>query len=260
MRSNHSRLSLGKRLRCCSSFSCLGVLPNWDDYELLEKQAILNSEEISYPTALYEDIFRSLGKSIFPRNYYRFVGNKIRQTELFQFLGIPHPRTRLYYGRNRAERISSDFEYPFIAKTPVGSSKGCGVYLIENDEDLNVYLDRHLPAYIQEYFPVGQDLRVVLIAGHVIHAYWRIHRPGNFRNNVSQGADISYDNIPKEALDFAVDVAVRCRFDEAGLDICHFEGQFYVIEANMVFGLEGFRRAGLDLCEILARLDREGSL
>jgi ribosomal protein S6--L-glutamate ligase len=235
-------------------------MPNWVDYQPKVKQAIRDADEICYPTTLYEDIFRSLGKRVFPRNYYRFVGNKIRQTALFQFLGISHPRTRLYYGSNRVERITKDFSCPFIAKTPIGSSKGFGVYLIENEEGLIKYLDRHLPAYIQEYLPVDRDLRAVVIAGQVINAYWRIHRSGEFRNNVAQGADISYENIPEEALNFALEVAARCRFDEVGLDLCRFDGRYYVIEANMVFGLEGFRLAGLDPYEILARLDREGML
>jgi ribosomal protein S6--L-glutamate ligase len=235
-------------------------MTNWDDYPREVRQAIRKAEKICYPTTLYEDIFRSLGKKVFPRNYYRFMGNKIRQTALFQFLGISHPRTRLYYGRNRLERIYGDFEHPFVAKDPVGSSKGLGVYLIDNEEALADYLGLHHPAYIQEYLSMDRDLRVVLISGRAVHAYWRIHRPGDFRNNVSRGADISYEDIPEEALDFARDVTSRCRFDEVGLDICRSDGRYYVIEANMVFGLEGFRLAGLNPYEILAGLEREGLL
>jgi len=253
-------ISLGKRLRTCPSFKCLGVVPNWDDYSDADRQTIFEAEKVHYPTALYEDVFLSLGKEVFPRNSCRFIGSKIRQTALFQFLGIPHPKTRLYYGANRAARICADFRYPFIAKTPTGSSMGTGVYLIKNEHDLAEYLDQHLPAFIQEYLDIDKDLRVVIIAGRPVHAYWRMHCAGEFRNNVSRGAEISYENITREALDFAAGVALRCRFDEVGLDICDFEGKFYVIEANMVYGLEGFRRVGLDPYEILAELDCEGLL
>ena len=90
--------------------------------------------------------------------------------------------------------------------------------------------------------PLSRDLRVVVIKGRVIHAYWRIHQPGEFRNNVAQGGTISFDAIPDEALHFAADAAARCGFDEVGLDICHARGRYYVIEANMVFGREGFRQ------------------
>jgi ribosomal protein S6--L-glutamate ligase len=215
---------------------------------------------IYYPSSLYEDFFLSLGKKVFPRNYYRFMGNKIRQTNLFQLLDIRHPRTRLYYGRNPLAQILADFRLPFIGKTSLGSSKGKGVFLIKEEAQLENYLRTHRPAYIQEYLPVDRDLRVVVLAGKAVHAYWRIQRPGEFRNNVFQGATISFADIPPEAVEFAEDVARRCRFDEVGLDICVFEGECYAIEANMVFGLEGFKQAGLDLPEVFADLERHGLL
>ncbi len=254
------RISLGKRMRASPSFRCYGVQPNWDDYAEEVKAAIMGAAEVFYPSSLYEDIFRSLGKETYPRNCAAFLGNKIRQTNLFQLLGIAHPRTRIYYGRNRPARICSDFPYPFVAKTPVGSSMGHGVYLVQGEAELANYLNSHHPAYIQEYFPLTRDLRVVLIRGRVVNAYWRIHPPGEFRNNVAQGGEISFDDIPDEAIHFAVEVVRKCGFDEVGLDICRVDGRFYVIEANMVFGLEGFRRRGLDPLEVLSDLEKDGLL
>jgi ribosomal protein S6--L-glutamate ligase len=260
MEPHNPRIALGKRLRSCPSVRCLGVQTNWDAYPQDAQDAMRNAEKIYYPSRLYEDLCLSLGKQVFPRNYYRFMGDKIRQTSLFQFLGIPHPRTRLYYGRQRAERILADFPLPLVAKTPVGSSMGQGVWLIRERAALDGYLQGHHPAYVQEYLPIDRDLRVVLLAGRVVHAYWRIATSGEFRNNVSCGAAISFENIPQEALDFAIDVVRRCRFDEVGLDICRADGRYCVIEANMVYGLEGFRRAGLTLADIFCRMDQEGSL
>jgi ribosomal protein S6--L-glutamate ligase len=254
------RVSLGKRMRGCPSFHCHGVRPNWDDYDDEVKAELFDAAEVFYPSPLYEEVFRSLGKATHPQNYYAFLGNKIRQTNLFQLLGVSHPRTRVYYGRNRRPRICDDFSYPFVAKAPVGSSMGQGVFLIESEAQLADYLKNHRPAYIQEYLPLSRDLRVVLIKKRVIHAYWRIHQPDEFRNNVAQGGEISFDAIPDEALHFAAEVARRCGFGEVGLDICHAHGRYYVIEANMVFGLEGFRQRGLDVYGILCALEREGLL
>lgn len=132
--------------------------------------------------------------------------------------------------------------------------------MIARDAELDAYLQRCRPAYIQEYLPLDRDLRVVLVAGCVLHAYWRIAREGEFRNNVSRGARISFEDIPGDALEFAKDVVKRCRFDDVGLDICFHEGRYLVIEANMVYGLEGFKQLGLDLRELLAELDRGGRL
>jgi ribosomal protein S6--L-glutamate ligase len=260
MEANKTLLALGKRLRGCATVRCLGVRTNWQDYSAEEQDLIREAGKIFYPSRLYEVLFLSMGKEVFPRNYYAFMGNKIRQTALFQLLDIPHPITRLYYGRNRARRILQDFSYPFVAKKPLKSSMGQDVFLVRSQPELDDYLARCRPAYIQEYLPMDRDLRVVLIAGRVVHAYWRIAAPGEFRTNVSQGADISYDNIPAEALQFATEVATRCRFDEVGLDIAQVGGRYYVIEANMVYGLEGFRQAGLRLRDIFRMIETEGLL
>ena len=260
MEGKKPRVSLGKRLRSCASFDCPGVLPNWEDYPKEVQEVIREAGEVFYPSSLYDDLFRSLGKKVFPRNYYHFLGNKIRQTDLFELLEVSHPRTRLYYGRHRKARILADFSFPFVGKTPVGSSQGAGVYLIGEEQGLDRYLEGHRPAYIQEFLPIDRDLRVVLVGGRVMHAYWRMHPPGEFRNNVSLGGRISFEEIPEDALEFARDVAARCGFDDVGLDVCHAQGRYYVIEANMVFGFEGFRAAGLDFYDLLARLDDEGVL
>lgn len=254
------RVSLGKRLRHCPSLECVGVQPNWSDYPKEVQERIAQSSTVYYPSRLYEDLFRSLGKKVFPQNYYRFMGHKIRQTALFQLLHVPHPRTKLYYGTNRSERIMQDFSLPVIAKNPVGSSQGEGVWLVRTAADLEAYLDKYHPAYIQEYLPIDRDLRVVLIAQRVVHAYWRRAPAGEFRNNVSRGGSISFEDIPQEALDFARWTATVCRFDEVGLDICYANGRWWVLEANMVYGLEGFRRRGLDIYAIFRSLDEGGAL
>jgi ribosomal protein S6--L-glutamate ligase len=252
------RISLGKRLRNCRSFRCLGVRANWDDYSEDDCCAVRSAPRVAYPSSLYEPLLRSVGKGVFPRNYYSVIGNKIVQTELFQLLGVPHPRTRIYYGDTGAGRVLADFSLPVVGKTPLGSSQGEGVWLLRTEAGLEAYLREHRPAYIQEYLPIERDLRVVVIAGRAVHAYWRIARTGEFRNNVSRGGTISYENVPEAGVSFAEEVCRRCRFDEVGLDVCRCpERGYMVIEANMAFGLEGFRRANLDIYRLLAQLDEE---
>ena len=245
-------ISLGKRPRK-SSIRCLGVRPNWRDYPQELREEILNAERVYYPGPVYSQILQAVGIAVFPRNYYHFLGNKIAQTDLFNLLEISHPKTRIYYGRSPLERIERDFSYPLIAKTPVGSSRGEGVFLVPSREKLGEYLRTHNPAYIQEYLPIGRDLRVVVLGGDIAHAYWRIHMQGEFRNNISRGGSFSFEDIPPEALDFAVLVARRCGFDEVGLDICEYRGNYCVLEANMVFGHEGFRKKGLDIHQVIAK-------
>jgi ribosomal protein S6--L-glutamate ligase len=247
-------MAMGRRARCSRKVKPVGVKVNWEDYSEDVKEAFRLATKLYYPSVLYEQFCLTLGKEVFPRNYYRFMGNKLLQTQLFQLLEISHPRTRFYYGRNRLERIKDAFPYPLVAKTPLGSSKGEGIFLIRTDEDLRSYLDCHRPAYIQEYLPIDRDLRVVVIGAQVVHAYWRIRCQGEYRDNVARGGAISFEGIPVEGLEFAVEVARQCAFDEVGMDICRVEGCYYVLEANMVYGLEGFRKAGIDFYPCLGRM------
>ncbi len=252
--SSQTKIAIGKRLRVCPVVYSLGVRLDPGLYPPEHLELLRNSPKIYYPTHHYEDVLIAMGKDVFPQNYYRYLGNKIKQSELFKLLDIPHPRTQIYYGRNRKRKILRAFQFPFVAKIPLGSSQGKGVYLIEDEEDLEIYLQENQPAYVQEYLRIDRDLRIVVIGGEIIHAYWRIGREGNFRHNVSQGAEISFENIPEEALEFALYVSDKCGFQEVGLDICRVDQQFYVLEANMVFGLVGFRLANKDIHASLSEL------
>ena len=254
------KIALGKRLRHSPLVQTLGLRPNFEDYSDNELDLLRNADTIYYPSTLYEDIFLALGKRVFPANYYRYMGDKIKQTELFTLLGIPHPRTRIYRDNPRALQILADFSFPFIAKIPRGSSQGRGVFLIRSREDLQAYLQEYVPAYIQEYLAIDRDLRVVLVGAKVVHAYWRIARPGEYRSNVSLGGRISLENIPDDALRFAERVARLCKFDEVGLDICICEDKYLVIEANMVYGLKGFETAGLNIYQLISKRVTEGGI
>ena len=115
-------------------------------------------------------------------------------------------------------------------------------------------------AYIQEYLPIDRDLRIVLVGAKVVHAYWRIARPGEYRSNVSLGGRISFDNIENDHLQFAEQVARLCKFDEVGLDICIYQDTCLVLEANMVYGLKGFEKAGLNIYQLLTERVRAGGI
>ena len=240
------KVVLGKRLRGSGELTPLGVRPNVEDYSDAELDLLRAADTVYYPSGLYEAVFLALGKRVFPANSHALLGDKIKQTALFTLLDIPHPRTRIYYGPGKAGRILRDFPLPFVAKVPRGSSQGRGVFLVRTAADLTRYLERASPAYIQEYLAIDRDLRVVVLDGKVLHAYWRIARPGEFRTNVTQGATVAFEGIPRDALQFAERVANRCGFGEAGLDIFPVNGRYLVLEANMMYGLQGFAAANLD--------------
>jgi ribosomal protein S6--L-glutamate ligase len=165
-------------------------------------------------------------------------------------LQLHHPRTRFYYALHQG-KILDDFEFPFVAKLPRASSRGRGVFLIRNEEDLETYLSRTNIAYIQEYLPHERDLRVVLIRYEPIIAYWRLRAEGTFKANLSQGGTPDFNDIPEEALDYARECARKCRFDDVGLDFICFHGTWYLIEANMKYGRKALKIKGLSIKEII---------
>lgn len=253
--SRPTKLAIGRQLRHCPSVHCLGVRRNLLDYSTVELELIRTASKIYYPTILLAEALTALGKDLFPSvQTIRYAGDKILQTRLFQLLGLPMPHTKIYYGQRQKENILDDFAFPFVAKIPRKSSKGRGVSLICNQAQLNDYLRQTQPAYIQEYLPIHRDMRVIILGPKVVHAYWRKARAGDFRTNVAQGGSILLTPLPREALELARHAARQCRFDQVGLDICEYQNRFYIFEANMAFGMDGFKAAGLDFRNILRDL------
>lgn len=257
----NQKIALGGRLKNCGNVITLGVRPNFSDYTPHEAELIRKAENIYYPTTFYADLFDAAGKKTFPSYHtYKCVQDKIKQTALLNLLDIPHPRTKVFYGKRWLSSLSEHFNFPFIAKIPRGSAMGRGVYLIRNEAELSAYAELTPPAYIQEYLPIDRDIRVVVIGSRVVHAYWRIAAPGEFRSNIAAGAKVSLASVPQKALDLALHTARRCRWDDVGIDICEYKGDFYVIEANMKYGKEGFRQAGIDYIRLMESMIENGDI
>ncbi|MCP4745736.1 MAG: RimK family alpha-L-glutamate ligase [Desulfobacteraceae bacterium] len=254
-------VTLEKRLKSCSGVKVLGVRPNFEDYSFSEKNLIYRANKIYYPSSFYAELFHAMGKPIFPSlATYCFAQDKIKQTAIFKLNGISHPRTRVFYGKRRKEKILEYFDFPFIAKIPRGSAMGKGVFLIDSQQMLNSYCQLQHAAYIQEYLPIERDMRVVVIGNEVVHAYWRVAKHGDFRTNVAAGASIDLSPVPVQVLNLAIEIAKVCGWNDVGLDICEYQGRFYVLEANMKYGRKGFYQAGIDYKSLLLELITQGKI
>lgn len=254
-------IALESRLRRCRNVTTLGVRPNFSDYSPVEQQWIRTASKVYYPSTFYADLFDTMGKTTFPSYHtYKCVQDKIRQTALFNLLGIPHPKTRVFYGKRSHRRILEQFNYPFVGKIPQGSALGKGVFLIRNDVELADYCGLTHAAYIQEYLQTDRDIRAVVIGKRLVHGYWRIAPDEDFRTNVSAGGRIALDPLPQEARELALDTAIQCGFDDVGIDICFHGGRFYVIEANMKYGRQGFRQAGIDYDRMMEKMIESGEI
>jgi len=254
-------IALGSRLKGCNNVLTLGVKPNFSDYSREEADLIRRAEKIYYPTYFYADLFNTMGIKTFPSYHtYKCVQDKIKQTALFNLVEVPHPRTRVFYGKRQKASITEHFEFPFIAKTPRGSSRGRGVFLIENSQDLSIYLSEKTPAYIQEYLPIDRDIRIVIIGYQAVIAYWRISPQNDFRSNVAVGGTIHFDPVPSEVLELALETVRRCRWNDVGIDICIHNGNYYILEANMKYGTKGFRQAGIDYKRLMEFMIENGDI
>lgn len=254
-------IALEARLRDCRNVTTLGARPNFSDYTQSEKDQIRRAEKVYYPTAFYADLLDAAGKKTFPSYHtYKCVQDKIKQTALFQLRDIPHPQTRTFYGSRQKEKIPKFFNFPFVAKVPRGSAMGRGVFFIENQADLEKYCHLQSVAYIQEYMPVDRDIRAIVIGKRVVHAYWRKVPKGDFRSNIAAGGVISLDPVPQAALDLALKTAMACGWDDVGMDICRYNDRYYVIEANMKYGKEGFRQAKIDYTNLMENLIQNGEI
>jgi len=250
-----SPIAIGARLIKSPHIHTLGLKPNFSDYSNKERQLIQKAKKIYFPTAFYADLFNTMGKKTFPSFHtYKFVQDKIKQTAIFKMLNIPHPDTRTFYGKTQKNAILNYFEFPFIAKKARGSSKGRDVYLIKNTEELSEYLSKNNPAYIQEYIEVNEDLRVVIIGEKIKIAYFRESAENDFRTNISMGGKIKFDPVPEEALMLALDTAKKCGWNDVGIDIIKKNNKFLVIEANMKYGTQGFREAGINYKKMLEKM------
>jgi len=253
-------IALGSRLKGIPEVITLGVKPNFYDYTPREREMIFSAHIILYPTLNYAQFFTTVGKKIFPSlETYLYADEKIKQTTLFNLLGIPHPRTRIFYHLHHGD-ILKHFNFPFIAKIPRASAQGRGIFKIDNPGQLERYSKLTNIAYIQEYLPHEMDLRVILINYKPILSYWRESPPGSFKTNISQGGSIHFGHIPEEALNLAREYSRECRFNDVGLDFIKSDERWYLIEANMKYGRKGLKMKGMNLKEIIREKLLSGEL
>lgn len=222
---------------------------------------LISADKIYYPTTFYADLFNAMGKRTFPSFHtYTFAQDKIKQTAIFKMLGLPHPKTRVFYGPGQKREILNHFDFPFVAKVPRGSARGQGVFLVRNPDELAAYLALKTPAYIQEYLPIDRDMRIVIIGKKIRLAFWRMRTGTEFRTNVSRGGRINFDPLPAPVMDLALKTARQCGWDDVGIDIAESQGHFFILEGNMKYGTKGFKLAGIDYKKLLIQLICDGEI
>lgn len=170
---NALKIALAPFLRECSAVETLGVRACLDDYSQEEKRLLQKAERIFFPTPRFSDIFQALERPTFPNpTTYRYQRSRVLQQILFQYLKLPQPSSRIYFGTRNKQVILQDFRFPLLvlgAQVVPGASSETA-QLVENREALQESLDRYNPVIIRQVVEWSQRIQLVCVQYECIGA------------------------------------------------------------------------------------------
>lgn len=185
-----------------------------------------------------------------PKHIYQH--QKIRQTLLADRYRIPQPKT-VYVRDFNYELIAEQLGPTFVVKPDEGS-KGAGVALIHNSDELNQYKDettkkRHL---YQEFISDSDEYRVYTVGGRGIATYKKTRGENDFRANLHAGGGVvtaEPDRIEK-LLAFGGYISRSFGADISGVDILVRGDEYLFLELNWQPGWEQLDElTGVDFCK-----------
>ncbi|MGO9532040.1 MAG: hypothetical protein ACLP2X_06955 [Syntrophobacteraceae bacterium] len=147
-------------LRSCPRLITLGVRASMGDYTPRQREILLSARQILFPTPRFVRILEAAGKKTFPSAFaYSVQKSRLIQEALYQVLKCPHPRTRIYYGRQKSS-IPDDFPFPVYAMGPDMLGKA---WLITNSSDLRAVSEIYNPLIIREMLDYEKHFLLVFI-------------------------------------------------------------------------------------------------
>jgi hypothetical protein len=140
------------------------------DYSPAQRELLRNARRIFFPTARFLDVLEAAGIPTFPSpESYRYLRSRILQALLFQVLGWPAARTRIYFGKRQKERILRDFQMPFDALSP--RTRFGETRRIESLQDFESIPDLFNPLLIREVLPWEDRIRVTAVQHECLAAH-----------------------------------------------------------------------------------------
>lgn len=218
---------------------------------------------------------RTLGLQVYPDQATCWhYDDKIAQHYLLPALGVPTPKTWVFYRREDAEAWADQASYPVVMKLATGAGSE-NVRLVRNAADAKWWVRqvfnlgrcslgkkvdwpdrlRMIPrrilrgryrrdlgselqigyAYFQEFLEGNEfDTRVTVI-GNRAFAYRRFNRPDDFRASGSGNFTTDPDSIPPSTIDFAFEVARKLGTQSIALDILYRDEAPVINEISYTF-------------------------
>lgn len=203
-------------------------------------------------------IEKYLQKPMFPDHDMYFIFNdKIKQKNILDNLGISVLPTFITYQKQKALEYIKKAKYPFVLKDAHGF-EGKAVFKIDSEKDAKdiiekIFSDKGYSTiknhfYAQKFVHnLGRDLRIIVIGNKVAAAYWRISQPGNWKTNLGQGGDYSFENIPEEPKRICLEISKKMKYHWMAYDCLVVKGKTYIGEFSPNFGVKGPRLHGIDI-------------
>jgi RimK family alpha-L-glutamate ligase len=178
--------------------------------------------------------------------------DKLRTAALLRRIHLPHPATC----HVRPDDLAACPRAPVVLKPRFGSW-GRDVRLCLTDAETRDALEefasrpwlRRHGVIAQEPVPTpGFDLRVLVSRGHVVGAIERRSQPGEWRTNVSVGADELPGHADAAARKLAIAAAAAVGIDLVGVDLMpQPDGGYVVIELNGAVDFDPLYLPGRDV-------------
>jgi ribosomal protein S6--L-glutamate ligase len=198
-----------------------------------------------------------LDKLCFPDlNMYYAFNDKIKQYNILTWLQVPVLPAFVSFDKEKAEKRVEKFTYPAVLKD-AHSFGGKGVFKIESSREMKAVAKKIFSSqgykgiknhvYLQKYLPnLASDLRVITIGGEIASAYRRSAGAG-WKHNLEQGGEVSFENIPRKALDMCLDISGKMGYHWMSYDCFAADGKIFVNEFSCNFGIKGAKIEGRDI-------------
>ena len=163
------------------------------------------------------------------RTHYLY-DHKIRQSYLFKFRSIPHPRTKIFFSETHALNYIEKAEYPFVVKADSGAGSKSFRFIEDKEQARKIVTDifhrkgkwsgreyeNHV-FYTQEYIPAPGIWRIWMFQDRVAVGLYIENRLG--RRTASGGGRIVYRTVPSELFDMTMKINQRMGWDWSMYDI-----------------------------------------
>ena len=145
-----------------------------------------------------------------------------------------------------------DTKFPIIIKASIGTQTGIGVIIAETMRSLNAIVqtlllyNKYLPILLQEYIKTDWDVRVVTLDGKILGAMKRNVITGDFRSNVSIGAESENIKLTDLEIEHSLKAANVVHGKLVGVDFIPSKNREkenpYILEVNSMPGFGGIEK------------------